>query len=121
VSLFDKAFTGGWLAGMAQAADGNRSVSYTRAATTITVPAVLGQIAYRSQAEGSAPVRIELGARDYMILVADLSSFGVPALGDLITDGDLVFEVQTPDTGERHWRYTGPDETEYRIHTNRVT
>lgn len=120
MSLFDDAFEGGWLAGMAAAADGNRTVSYRRGATTISVPAILGQIVYRSDLEGSAPVRVELGDRDYMILVADLS-LGVPAIGDRITDGGLVYEVQTPNTGERHWRYTGPDESEYRIHTKRVS
>ncbi len=32
----------------------------------------------------------------------------------------LVFEVQTPETGEPAWRYSDPENVEFRIHMKRV-
>lgn len=119
MGLFDKAFgAGGWLNDQTRKADGDRQVTYTRGATSITVSAVLGRVAYLSTADGG--VRVEVGDRDYLIRTADLT-FGEPWVGDRITAADgKVFEVQTPDNGEPAWRYSDPDETEYRIHVKRV-
>lgn len=121
MSLFADAFgAGGWLAKQARTADGNRTVAYTRGATSRTVPAVLGRVAYRSTPDGAAPVRVEVGDRDYLILAADMAAFGEPRLGDRVTDGGVVYELQTPDTGEPAWRFSDADGTEYRLHVKRV-
>lgn len=116
MNLFDKAKT--WLPAMLQSAAGS-TVSYRRGATSITLTAVIGQTVFSSNVEGAA--RIERGDRDYLILVADLT-LGVPRIGDRITDANgLVFEVQTPETGEPAWRYSDPERAEYRLHMKRVT
>lgn len=116
--LFDKAFAGGWLAQQARSADGNRTVAYTRGATSRTVPAVLGRVAYLSTADGA--VRVEVGDRDYLILVADLAAFGAPDIGDRVTDGGQVYEVQDTNTGEPAWRFSDADRTEWRIHVKKA-
>lgn len=119
MGLFDQAFgSGDWLATQTRAADGDRTATYTRGATSETVSVLLGQVAYQSIAEGG--VRVELGDRDYMIRVADMTTFGTPRIGDRITEAGVVYEVMTPDNGEPHWRYSGVDRTEYRIHVKRV-
>lgn len=118
MTLFEKSRT--WLPGMTQAAAGV-TVTYTRGATSVTLAAVVGQVAYRVDAEGGR--RVELGDRDYLILASDLT-FGTPRAGDRVTetiDGAAVtFEAQDTDTGEPCWRWSDPQRTEYRIHVKKV-
>lgn len=87
---------------------------------SVTLTAVPGAIAFRSETDGGA--RVEVGDRDYLIDVADLAA--VPQIGDRITETingtACVFEVQTPDTGEPAWRYSSSWRAFYRIHTKRV-
>jgi hypothetical protein len=118
--LFEKAFADGWLTGMVQAAAGE-TVTYTRGAESITLTATVGQVAFVSTELGGA--RIQIGDRDYLIKVSDLT-FGAPKIGDRITHtvggNVLVFEIKDPETGEKAWRYSDPDRTEWRIHVNKV-
>lgn len=103
---------------MLASADG-ADVTYTRGATSRTVPAVAGQTLSGSNSEG--PVRTEVGDGDYLILASDLAAFGTPQIGDRITDAvGLVFEIQDTNTGDPAWRYTDTTRIEYRIHTKRV-
>ena len=105
---------------MVASADG-ADVTYTRGATSRTVPATAGQTLSESNADG--PVRTEVGDRDYLILVSSLVvAFATPQIGDRITDAvGLVFEIQDTNTGDPAWRYTDTTRIEYRIHTKRVT
>lgn len=114
-TLFQKARS--WLPGMVQAAAGE-SITYTRGAVSITLTAVLGRTVYASNEEGGG--RIIWGDGDFLILAADLATFGTPRLGDRISvtlGGETAaFEVQDPATGEPPWRWSDPQQTQYRVH-----
>lgn len=101
------------------------SVSYTRAAETISLTAVIGRTVFASNLEGKA--RIEFGEIDLIIVAADLEFDGVqvkPERGDRIgitLDGTaLTLELMIPQTGEPAWRYSDPERTRIRLHCKRV-
>lgn len=116
-NLFAKARD--WLPGKVQEAAGV-SVTYSRAGETdLALTAVSGATRFRSEHDG---VRVEIGDRDYLVRVADLT-YGTPRVGDRVAeeiDGTVItFECQTPENGEPAWRYTD-DRAEYRLHCKRV-
>ena len=98
------------------------SVTYTRAATALSITAIVGRTVFSSNAQDGP--RIEFGDRDYLIQAVDLT-IGEPAIGDRISetiDGvTRVFECMTPGTGEPAWRWSDPAHTVYRIHCKRVS
>lgn len=119
-TLFDRLKS--WLPAMAAQVAGV-TVTYTRGVTSVSLPALEGRTVFASQQEG-AP-RVEFGDRDYLIELADLTTFGDPQVGDRITETlagvARVFEVRTPGTGEPAWRWSDPGHTRYRVHTTRVS
>lgn len=107
------------------------AVTYARAAggasVDLTGKAWWGRTVFRRNplADQNA-ASVVFGERDYMIPVADLAQSGTafhPARGDRITETvggkSKTFEVIAPQ-GEDVWRYDGPDETLFRVHTKRV-
>lgn len=117
-NLFAKARS--WLPRMTQEAKGV-TVTYAREGqTSLSLTAVSGATRFRSEHDG---VRLEIGDRDYLVRVSDLT-YGTPRVGDRITeeiDGTAItFECQTPENGEPAWRYTD-DRAQYRLHCKRVT
>lgn len=91
--------------------------------STAGVPFVVGQVAFRSEADGGA--RVQVGDRDYLIAVAEYTIGGAavkPELGDRFQEDGAaqVWEIQDVPTGEPAWRYSDPERTCYRIHVKRV-
>ena len=123
-NLFQKAFNNGWLADQAAAAMG-LTLTITRGAqSTEDVPAVLGQVAFRVDAEEGR--RVQVGDRDYLIRVENYVIGGTavkPMLGDRYqeTGGSIVWELVDPDNGEPAWRYSDAERTEYRLHVKKVS
>ena len=101
------------------------TVTITRGAESITVTAIPGATVYVSRAEGGP--RVEISQRDYLVAVGDYIFGGQsvqPAIGDRFTESingaDLTTEVQTPDNGEKEWRYSSQWRAMYRIHCKRA-
>jgi len=75
-------------------------------------------------------VTVQYSERDYLIDVADLAlPLGVdgtvpvpttPAKGDRIVDGDDVWEVMPPTSGEPCWKYSDAYRTVFRVHVRRA-
>ncbi len=105
------------------AATSGNAIRYTRGAVSVdlTGKAWVGRTVFASNLDGGA--RVEWGDRDYLIPVADLA-MGSPQMGDRVTETiggvDVVFEVQTPDTGEPAERFSDQGRTVYRVHTKQV-
>jgi hypothetical protein len=93
------------------------SVTYARGATTAAVTAVPGRTNFRTSDANGRSV-IERSDADFTILVAALTAFGEPAVGDRITWGSGVYEVYSP-TGEPCFRTADQFGYSYRIHTRR--
>lgn len=108
-----------WLVGQMQTAAGV-SITYAPIGGTATTPtAWVGRQSFVSESTG---VRVfQWGDRDYLVLASDLS--GQPKLGDRITESiggvSHTFEVETPSSGEHHWRWSDQGRTIYRIHVKR--
>ena len=97
----------------------------TGLSTTISGSAWVGRTAFRSNLETRPS--IEWSDRDYLIPIEALILGGAkvpPQRGDWLQEtlaGVLkTFEIVTPDTGERAWRYSDAEETIYRVHCKRV-
>ena len=93
------------------------SVTYRRGAQSVALTAVRGETA--TSVEGAEGQRARVFTRDYLIDAEDLD-FGdgavEPAIGDVITDAGVTYEV-TPLTGtELPWRWHDPPRTRYRVH-----
>ena len=94
-------------------------VTYTRVTGgTLALTVIPGQTVYTSQ---ETPGRVEISARDYQVVVADLMTAGVetpPKIGDRITEtingAAKTFELQTPDNGDPAWRYASQWRVLYR-------
>lgn len=100
------------------------TITYSRAAVSTSLTAVVGRTVFSRNIEGGAA--IEFGDRDYLIAAADLTLSGVavePAKGDraieTINGTAITFEC-IPPTGEPAWRWSDPSRTKYRIHMKRV-
>jgi hypothetical protein len=114
-TLFQKARD--WLPQKTQAAAGE-SITYTRGATSLTLTAVLGRTVFAVNTEDAA--KIQFGDGDFLILVEDLAALGPPRVGDrieLTLSGETAkFEVQDPSSGEHCWRFSDPQQQQYRVH-----
>lgn len=115
-----------WLNSMLGKA-GAVAITYTRAATTITITeasedATVGREQSTSEREGGP--RKEWFDRDYLIRVAALSELGEPQEGDLIAETingtERLYKIMRPQTGERAWKYSDTEDHCYRVHTKRV-
>jgi hypothetical protein len=101
------------------------TVTITRGADTITITAVPGETTYGSRADGGP--RLEIATRIYLVDVAKYVFDGqttTPAIGDrfseTINGAELVTECQTPENGEKEWRYSSRWRSRYRIHCKKV-
>lgn len=114
-TLFQKARD--WLPQQVQAAAGE-SITYTRGATSETLTAVLGRTLFAQNEEGGG--RVVWGDGDFLIVAADLATFGRPRVGDRITltlGGETAaFEIQDPPTGEPAVRWSDQQQAQYRVH-----
>lgn len=116
-----------WLASQLQEHAG-RSVTYTRAAASVTLTATLGRKLLKVGDEFGG-LRMVVTDRDYIITAADLilsGSLTLPAKGDTITDaGDpdgvsRTWEVLSPGGDEAPWNWSDPYRTLIRVHTKQV-
>lgn len=99
------------------------TLTYTRGATTASVSGWAG-IEDRDESVSPNPTtRSTDRERDYMVAVAELTAFGVPAEGDRITETingvATVFEVSKRDR-EPCYRFADHARTRYRIHTRKA-
>lgn len=101
-----------------------QAVVYQRAADSVAVQATIGQTIFEIDGEGGAV--LELEARDYLILAADLVLAGelvLPQRGDRIREArsgqTFVYEVIRPGD-EPCWRWSDPYRQTVRIHTKQV-
>ena len=123
-NLFQKARD--WLPGQMQAAAGVGTLTYTRAggAGALALEPWVGQSGLLDTIEG--PARISWGDRDYIVRQDELVYGGVaflPAIGDRISETingvAHTFEVQTPESGELHFRWADTNRSMLRLHVKR--
>lgn len=122
-TLFDKMST--WLpAKVEQAAAVSLTLSRGSQVTT-GVTAVVGQVAFRMDADGGQ--RVQVGDRDYLVRAEEYLIGGeavTPRIGDRYQEDGAsdVWELQDPENGEPAWRYSdGETRLVYRLHVKRVT
>lgn len=103
------------------AATAAHPVTYRRGGQAVTVQATVGKTPFRIVEDG---VSMRVDTRDFLIDAAAIALFGLPDRADQIdetTEGVTVtYEVFAPG-GEPEWRWSGPDRTRFRIHTQRIT
>lgn len=91
------------------------SVEYQRDEQTLTVDAVFGKTDY--EVDDAAGMRVGSFMWDFLI---DAESLGMtPEVGDLIIVNDRQFELMKL-SGQGCWRWTGPNQKTYRIHTREI-
>jgi hypothetical protein len=96
-------------------------VTYRRGAASVELTAVRGSTESQEIDEQGGLVTVRL--RDYLIFAEALVLGGQvvpPRVGDVIEDGPLQCRV-LPDGPEPAARHTGPDGTQWRIHTKIVS
>lgn len=90
-------------------------VQYRRDSVSVTLDAVFGKTDYQISTESG----VEVGAFIWDHLV-DAESLGMtPEVGDLIVVNSKQFEVMKL-SGQGCWRWTGPNQKTYRIHTKEI-
>ena len=90
-------------------------VTYRRDAQTQTCNAVFGKTDYQVSGESG----VEVGAFLWDFLI-DAESLGLsPEVGDIVVVNGKQFEVMKL-SGQGCWRWTGPNQKTYRIHTKQV-
>lgn len=101
------------------------SITYTRRSTSYALTGWIGRGMQTNAAQTAA--RVEISDREFFFAVADFATAGIaspatPQIGDRLTvSGEsTTWEVQTPDTGEKAWRYSDSQETIVRLHTKQV-
>lgn len=103
------------------AASAAHPVIYRRGAQTVQVDATVGRTPFRIIEDG---VSLRVDTRDFMIDAEALALFGLPARADQIDETingvTVTYEIYGPG-GEPEWRWSGPDRTRFRIHTQRIS
>lgn len=105
---------------------GNRSqsITYRRGSASVALTAVIGETQFVQEVDEA--VIAQWRGRDYFIAVADLMLGGetvTPQSGDRITQTVNGTEKEYEVAGaspEPCYRYTGPDEATFRVHTKQV-
>lgn len=96
-------------------------VVYRRGVQEIPVNATVGRTPFRIE-DGGVSLRIE--TRDFIITAAAMAALGLPNRADQISETiagvTVTYEVYAPG-GEPEWRWSGPDRTRFRIHTQRIS
>lgn len=114
-----------WLSATLKASDAVSVTIRRGASVSAPVLAVRGRTEFVQQTEEGTAVASWQG-EDYLIDVADYVLGGVavtPEVGDEIFDtiaGQVVIQQVLSPGGEPPWRYVGPDQRQYRLHTKRV-
>ena len=95
-------------------------VEYQRDAVRLPLRATIGKTVFEVTDDYDRLVRIE--SRDFLIRVNDLifdDQVVTPGPGDLIHEGNFVYEVMSP-PGEPEWRYSDVNRQTIRVHTKQV-
>lgn len=96
-------------------------VTYRRGAQAVTATATVGRTPFRIVEDG---VSLRVDTRDFLIDAAAIAVFGLPDRADRIDETingvTVTYEVYAP-AGEPEWRWSGPDRTRFRIHTQRIS
>jgi hypothetical protein len=90
-----------------------KEVVYRRGPLQVTLRATVGRTEFELADEQGILQRVE--SRDFLVRADDLT-FGIPQAGDVIVEGGLAFEVNSPG-GTPAWRYSDPNRATLRIHT----
>ena len=95
----------------------SQSVTYSRGGTSETVLATFGQSEFEAKDRQGFVVTHQMD--DFIISVADLSTFGDPVLGDIIVHSGVTYKVLAPrfPNDEPPFRYTDSYRIAFRIHT----
>lgn len=90
-------------------------VEYRRDEATLTVNAVFGKTDYQVSTESG----IDVGSFVWDFLI-DAAALGMtPQVGDIVEVNGKSFEVMNL-SGQGCWRWTGPNQKTYRIHTREI-
>ena len=87
-------------------------VQYRRDSQTVTLNAVFGKTDYQVSTESG----IEVGAFIWDFLMDAETLSLTPEVGDIVVVNGKQFEVMAL-SGQGCWRWTGPNQKTYRIHT----
>lgn len=96
----------------------SRPVIYRRGNQEVELQATVGQTVFRLNDQYGATIRHV--SRDYLIRATDLvfdSTTVRPERGDLIVEGERIYEVMSPSANEPEWRWSGGFGKTLRIHT----
>lgn len=116
---------------MMVAAAGVGAVTYTRGAISVSVEPWKSRTAQQSTQDKA--IRVDWSEDDYLFTLADLtaaflaagSTYGEPAVGDLITETingtARTFRAMTPDNGERVFTYADTGRAIVAIHTKQAS
>jgi len=91
------------------------AVEYRRGTETRTVAAVLGKTDV--EVEDASGLRVGSVVWDFLIAAAVLGF--EPAVGDVMVVNGKQYEVRNL-SGQGCWRWTGPNQKTYRIHTQQI-
>jgi hypothetical protein len=109
-----------WLAGRL-AASAARTVTYSRGATSITLPATVGASAFEAASTAGVVERWE--SRDFIVQTSSFTTLGLPQRHDRIVDTlggfDVTYEVASP-RGVPVWHYGDAFRATMRIHTKAI-
>ncbi len=90
-------------------------VAYRRNEQSLTLDAVFGKTDYQVSTESG----VEVGAFIWDFLV-DAQTLGMtPKVGDIVVVNGKQYEVMNL-SGQGCWRWTGPNQKTYRIHTQEI-
>ena len=110
-----------WLAKMQRKHTSTR-VTYARVEASCSPCATIG----RSEHDITSPVEnwnVRVATLDFIIARAELVLDGIcvsPNVGDRIIHCERTYQVAEPGEGIPHWKWDGPHQTRYRIHTRLV-
>jgi hypothetical protein len=109
-----------WLAKMGKA-HASIKIEYVRVEASVCVRATKGRSEFEVTDTSGQLLRVE--THDFIVQTDDLVLDGFeaePKPGDLITEGEGIYEVSSPGPGLPHWRWAGLHRCRRRIHTKYV-
>lgn len=90
-------------------------ITITRGVDSVTVRAIHGR--GTGQTIGSDHLQTEFTTDDWLIVIADLGTFGIPKRNDLIACNDFVYRVGHPNKSSKAVDAHGNDGTAIRVHS----
>ncbi|HOI57007.1 MAG TPA: hypothetical protein PLP01_17275 [Phycisphaerae bacterium] len=109
-----------WL-GECREAEMSRPVIYARGTLAMAVDATGVRSEELTDSAGET-VLVDYGAREWLIAASALAAYGEPQAGDRISDAAAgeEYEVLSPSSGMKPWRWSGVPGVTLRIHTKQV-